>query len=149
MTAIHAQPKRDPRSSFDQGTFNTSAEVTTPVELATMLGCMYALIVANLVQVLAGFAAADPSPPAAVVPGIAATAVLGLGALPMIRSAQTAGYKLGIAFCLASMVGMGPHKLFLENGGVIAPMALVGFAFELVFILHAVRALRVSVLAER
>ena len=47
------------------------------------------------------------------------------------------------------MVGMGPHKLFLENGGVIAPMALVGFVFELVFIFHAARGLRVPVLAER
>lgn len=142
MTAIHTQPKNAPRSSFDQGAFTASAAEATPPELATMLGCMYALIVANLVQVLAGFAAADPSPPAAVVPGIAATALLGLGALPMVRGGQTAGYKLGIAFCLASMVGMGPHKLFLENGGVIAPMALVGFAFEVVFIFHAIRALR-------
>ncbi len=86
MTAIHAQPKSAPRSSYDQATFNTTTEEATPANLATMLGCMYALIVANLVQVHAGFAAADPSPPAAVVPGIAATALLGLGALPMIRS---------------------------------------------------------------
>ena len=113
-----------------------------PATHSVMIGCLYALIVANLVQVLAGFTGADPSPPADVVPGIAATALLGLGALPMIRDRQPAGYKLGIAFCLASMVGMGPHKLFLENGGVIAPMALVGFAFEVVFIVHALRALR-------
>lgn len=109
---------------------------------SVMIGALNALIVANLVQVLAGFTAADPSPPSEVVPGIAATALLGLGALPMVRDRQPTGYKLGIAFCLASMVGMGPHKLFMENGGVIAPMALVGFAFEVVFIIHALRALR-------
>ncbi len=116
--------------------------VSAPAKQSVMIGCLYALIVANLVQVLAGFTGADPSPPSAVVPGIAATALLGLGALPMIQDRHPAGYKLGIAFCLASMVGMGPHKLFMENGGVIAPMALVGFAFEVVFIIHAVRALR-------
>jgi hypothetical protein len=37
---------------------------------------------------------------------------------------------------------MGPHKLFLEDGGVIAPMALAGFAFEVLFIVYAVRSLR-------
>ena len=92
MTAIHTQPMKTALvSSYDQLTFSANSETTTPANLATMVGCMYALIVANLVQVLAGFAAADPSPPAAVVPGIAATALLGLGALPMIRSALPAG----------------------------------------------------------
>lgn len=107
-----------------------------------MIGCLWALIVANLVQVLAGFAAADPSPPAEVVPGIAATAVLGIAALPMVRDGQRLGYRIGIGFCLASMIGMGPHKLFLDDGGVIAPLAIVGFALELLFTFHAVRALR-------
>lgn len=109
---------------------------------ALMVGCLQALIVANLVQVAAGFAGADPSPPADVVPSIAATALLGLAALPMVRVGSRLGYQLGIAFCLVSMIGMGPHKLFLEDGGVIAPMALAGFAFEVLFIVYAVRSLR-------
>ncbi len=107
-----------------------------------MMGCLQALVLANLVQVAAGFAGADPSPPSDVVPGIAATAVLGLAAIPLVRASDRLGYQLGIAFCLASMVGMGPHKLLLDNGAVIAPLALIGFAFEILFIVHAVRALR-------
>ena len=109
-----------------------------------MVGCLQALIVANLIQVAAGFAGVDPSPPLDVLPGIAATAMLGLAALPMVRGGERLGYQIGIGFCLASMVGMGPHKLFLEDGGVIAPLALVGFAFEVLFIVHAVRALRAT-----
>ena len=109
---------------------------------ALLVGCLHALIVANLVQVAAAFAAADPSPPADVVPGIAATALLGIVALPLVRGGERLGYQVGIAFCLASMIGMGPHKLFLEDGGTIAPMALVGFALEITFIVHAVRSLR-------
>jgi hypothetical protein len=110
--------------------------------LAVMIGCLQALVLANLVQVAAGFAGANPSPPSDVVPGIAATALLGVAAIPLVRASEPLGYRLGIGFCLASMVGMGPHKLFLDNGAVIAPLALVGFAFEVLFIVHAVRALR-------
>lgn len=118
------------------------APISARISPSIMVGSLYALIVANLIQVVAGFARADPSPPDAAVPAIAATALLGLAALPMVRDGERLGFKLGIGFCLASMVGMGPHKLFLEDGGVIAPMALVGFAFELVFITQALRALR-------
>jgi len=83
-------------------------------QLAVMIGCLQALVLANLVQVAAGFAGADPRPPSAVVPGIAATALLGLAAIPMVRVSDRLGYRLGIGFCLASMVGMGPHKLHDE-----------------------------------
>lgn len=110
--------------------------------MALMVGSLQALILANLVQVAAGFAGADPSPPAEVVPLIAATALLGLAALPMVRAGERLGFQLGIVFCLVSMIGMGPHKLLMEDGGVIAPMALVGFVFEVAFIVYAVRALR-------
>lgn len=89
-----------------------------------MLGALYAVILANGVQVAAGLAGLDVSPPEALLPFIVATAVL------------------GIAFCVISMIGMGPHKVFLEDGLVIAPLALVGFAFELTFIRLAVPALR-------
>lgn len=115
---------------------------TKTSRLAVMIGCLQALVLANLVQVAAGFAGADPSPPSAVVPGIAATALLGLAAIPMVRASDRLGYRLGIGFCLASMVGMGPHKLLLDDGGVIAPLVLVGFTFEILFIVHAIRALR-------
>ncbi len=116
--------------------------IPRPANEVLMVASIQALIVANLVQVLAGFTGADPSPPPAVVPGIAATALLGIAALPMIRDGLRMGLRLGIAFCLASMVGMGPHKLLLDDGAVIAPMALVGFAFEITFLVHATRALR-------
>ncbi len=126
-----------------------SATTATPkppgsrtARVAVMIGCLQALVLANLVQVAAGFAGANPSPPSEVVPGIAATALLGVAAIPLVRASDRLGYRIGIGFCLASMVGMGPHKLLLDNGGVIAPMALVGFAFEILFIVHAVRALR-------
>lgn len=124
------------------GADRRTTHATTVPRTAVMIGCLQALVVANLVQVLAGFAGADPSPPNSVVPGIAAAAILGIAALPMVRAGEAIGYRVGLGFCLASMVGMGPHKLFLEDGGVIAPMALTGFALELVFIVLAVRALR-------
>ena len=41
----------------------------------------------------------------------------------------------------ALRVDLTPHKLFLGNGIVIAPVGLVGFAFEVVFVIHAVRVL--------
>ncbi len=107
-----------------------------------LVGSLNALIAANLIQVLAAFSDADPSPPPSVVPAIAATVLLGIAARPMVIDGDRLGYKLGIGFCLASMVGMGPHKLFLDDGLVIAPMALVGFSLALVFIAQALRALR-------
>ena len=109
-----------------------------------LIGTLQALIAANAVQIAAGFANADPSPPAEVVPGIAATAVLGIAALALVRVGDRFGYYLGIGFCMASMIGMGPHKLFLADGGSIAPLALVGFALEVTFIVHALRLLRAS-----
>ncbi|MDJ0767861.1 MAG: hypothetical protein QNJ12_03670 [Ilumatobacter sp.] len=127
------------------GTDSTITDPASPADAsrtALLVGLLQALVVANLVQVLAGFTGADPSPPADVVPGIAATALLGIAAVPMVRAGARAGYRLGIGFCLASMVGMGPHKLFMADGGVIAPMALVGFALEVAFIVAAVRTLR-------
>lgn len=118
---------------------------TAPIpRIGLLIGSLQALIAANAVQIAAGFANADPSPPAEVVPGIAATAVLGIAALALVRAGDRLGYYLGIAFCLVSMVGMGPHKLFLEDGTTIAPLALVGFALEVTFIVHALRQLRAS-----
>ena len=49
---------------------------------------------------------------------------------------------LGLVFCALSLIGMGPHKVFLEDGLAIAPMALTGFVFEIVFAREAIRALR-------
>ena len=77
--SIQPQPRTDRRREADR--------TAAAVEPSAMIGALYALIVANLVQVLAGFAAADPSPPAEVVPAIAATALLGLGAMAIwVRS---------------------------------------------------------------
>lgn len=112
--------------------------------IGLLIGSLQALIAANAVQIAAGFANADPSPPAEILPGIAATAVLGIAALALVRAGDRLGYYLGIVFCLASMIGMGPHKLFLEDGGTIAPLALVGFALEVTFIVHALRLLRAN-----
>ena len=107
-----------------------------------MLGALYALIVANTVQIGAGLAQLDLSPPEAVLPLLAATIALGVAAVPLVRTGSRSGYVLGIVFCTLSLIGMGPHKLFLENGLAIAPMALTGFAFEIVFVREALRALR-------
>ncbi len=137
-TTLPAQPQ--PTQPHSQSP--SRPDPTGAGRLAVMVGCLQALVVANLVQVAAGFAAADPSPPAEVVPGIAATALLGLAALPMVRAGLAAGFRLSILFALVSMVGMGPHKLFLADGGVIAPMAIVGFALEVVVVVVAVRSLR-------
>lgn len=108
----------------------------------TMIGALYGLILANGVQIAAGLARVEPHPPSNVLPLIAATAALGVAAVPMVRAGQRNGAILGIVFCLASLIGMGPHKLFLDNGGSIAPLALVGFALEIVFIRAAVSSLQ-------
>ena len=112
--------------------------------IGLLVGALQALIAANAVQIAAAFSGTDPHPPADVVPFIAATAVLGIAALALVRAGDRLGYQLGIGFCLVSMVGMGPHKLFLDDGGVIAPLALTGFVFEVVFIAMAVRHLRAT-----
>lgn len=107
-----------------------------------MAGCVMGLIALNLIQIGAAFAGLEPHPDAAVVPIIAATAALGIIALPMVRAGDKLGYQLGIAFAATSMIGMGPHKLFLENGMTIAPVAIVGFLAEAAFIGLAIRRLR-------
>ena len=110
----------------------------TPV----MLGALYALIVANGVQIAAGLAQLELSPPQAVMPLLGATVAIGVAAVPLVKSSVRAGYLAGIVFCALSLIGMGPHKVFLDDGLTIAPLALTGFAFEIVFVREAVRALR-------
>jgi len=106
------------------------------------LACLYLLVFFNLVQVFAAFAGFNPHPPEAVVPLIVATAGLGIAAIPLILRSTTLGSYLSIAFAVVSMIGMGPHKLFLENGLVIAPVALLGFIAAVVLIISAVKMLR-------
>lgn len=107
-----------------------------------MVACLHALIAANVVQLAAAFANFEPGPPAEMVPAIAATAVVGIAALALLRVGDRLGYWVGIAFCAASMVGMGPHKLFMEDGVVIAPLALVGFGFAVTYLAEATKTLR-------
>lgn len=112
-------------------------DVVLPIALLS--GCLYALIFLNLMQLAAGLAGVDPRPPATVLPMIAGTTAIGLVALPLIRSGQRLGLMIGGLFCLVSMVGMGPHKLFLEDGLVIAPVAIIGFLVEITFLWFALR----------
>ncbi len=118
-----------------------AATSPTAGRLPLMLGALYALIVANSVQIAAGLAQLELSPPEAVLPLLAATVAFGVAAVPLVRSGARAGYALGLVFCALSLIGMGPHKVFLEDGLTIAPLALTGFAFEIVFAREAVRAL--------
>ena len=122
-------------------THNATQASTVP-NLALMTGCLHGLILLNGVQLAAGLAAIDLSPPQEVLPLLAATAALGVIASPLVRAGNRLGFGIGIAFCLVSMIGMGPHKLFLDDGAVLAPIALAGFAAELAFIWAAVQALR-------
>jgi hypothetical protein len=110
--------------------------------VALMTGCLHALILLNLIMIAAGLAGIDPSPEPDVLPFIAATAALGIAATPLVVAHERLGYQIGILFSLVSMIGIGPHKLFLEDGGIIAPVALVGFTAEIVFIWAATRELR-------
>jgi hypothetical protein len=111
-----------------------------PPELA--VGCLLALIALNLVQIGAGLAQVAPHPDGDVLPIIAATAALGLLALPMVIARRRLGYAVGLIFCLVSMIGMGPHKLLLAEGALVAPVALTGFVVELAFAWAALLALR-------
>jgi hypothetical protein len=113
-----------------------------PDRTPLMLGALYALLLANAVQIAAGMAQLGVSPPAEVLPLLAATVAIGIAAVPLVRAGLRHGLLLGIGFCALSLIGMGPHKLFLEDGLVIAPMALTGFAFEIVFVAAAIEALR-------
>lgn len=119
-----------------------TARRVAPDRTPLMLGALAALVLANLVQLAAGLAEIDVSPPPEVLPSIAATAAIGVAAVPLIRAGQRSGLLLGIACCALSLIGMGPHKLLLDHGTVIAPLALTGFAFEVVFVRAAVRTLR-------
>lgn len=130
----------------------TITETTNPTEsthtptytdrIPLMLGALCALILANGVQIAAGLAQLDLSPPVEVLPLLAATVAVGVASVPMVRAGRRHGLSLGIAFCALSLIGMGPHKLFLDDGLIIAPMALTGFAFEIVFVRAAIQALR-------
>jgi len=113
-----------------------------PTATSLMLGCLLGLVALNAVMVGAAFANIEPHPDADVVPFIAATAAIGIIALPLVRSGDRLGYYLGVLFAVVSMIGMGPHKLFLENGTTVAPVAIVGFLAELALIGTAVRELR-------
>lgn len=106
------------------------------------MASLSSLILLNLAQVAAGFSGISPSPPTNVLPFIVATAALGVFALILVSADQKAGYWSGVAFALISVVGMGPHKLLMEDGLVIAPVALLGFTFVLLFIWVAVKCLR-------
>ncbi|MEO1056210.1 MAG: hypothetical protein AAFY28_04775 [Actinomycetota bacterium] len=120
--------------------------VATPASplprVAVMLAALYALILANGVQLAAGLAEIELSPPADVLPMLGATIALGVAAVPLVRANQRIGYVIGLAFCVLSLIGMGPHKLFVDDAAAIAPLALTGFAFEIVFAREAIRALR-------
>jgi hypothetical protein len=126
----------------------THPTVTTPTDrtitdpMPRMLGALCALLVANGVQVAAGLAQLDLSPPEAVLPLLGATIAIGVAAVPMIRAGQRLGIALGLLVCALSLIGMGPHKLLVDDGLAIAPLALTGFAFEIVFAHAAIRTLR-------
>jgi hypothetical protein len=126
--------------TLNHPTANASPSVASRIPL--MIGALAALIVANAAQIAAGLAAIDPSPPAEVLPLLAATVAVGVAAVPMVRAGSRHGLLLGIAFCALSLIGMGPHKLFFDNGLVLAPLALSGFAFEIAFVGAALRELR-------
>ncbi len=126
----------------------THQTVTTPTDgtasdrTPRMLGALSALLVANGVQVAAGLAQLDLSPPEAVLPLLGATIAIGVAAVPMIRAGERLGLVLGLLVCALSLIGMGPHKLLVDDGLAIAPLALTGFAFEIVFAHAAIRTLR-------
>jgi hypothetical protein len=139
MTTALTHPPTEPRAVAADHAHPSDPMLhdRTPLLLAALL----ALIAANGIQIAAGLARIDPSPPAAVLPMIAATLVFGLAAVPLVRAGHRAGLALGLVCCALSLVGMGPHKLFLEDGATIAPLALTGFAFEVVFARVAISAL--------
>ncbi|MEM8747409.1 MAG: hypothetical protein AAGF91_11965 [Actinomycetota bacterium] len=138
-TTIHPSPETG-ATSLDE--IETVASATASDRTPLMISALVALIVGHLLQLAAGFAQVEPFPPGDVLPMIGATVALGAAAIPLVRAGQRAGLMLGIAFCALSLIGMGPHKLFLENGSVIAPIALMGFAFEIVFVRAAILELR-------
>lgn len=107
-----------------------------------LVGALGALIVANAVQLAAGLAQLDLSPPANVLPLLGATIAMGVAAIPMLRAEHRAGLVVGLVVCTLSLIGMGPHKLFLDDGAAIAPLALTGFAFEVAFARAAFQVLR-------
>ena len=136
----HTTPTATGRSAGPGPTATVTA--TEPGRIPVMLAALHALILANGVQIAAGLAQLELSPPAQVLPLLAATVALGVAAVPLVRAGQRLGSFLAIGFCALSLIGMGPHKLFLENGLVIGPLALTGFAFELVLVRAAVPTLR-------
>lgn len=111
-------------------------------DVTLQIGAVAALVMLHLAQVVAALAGLDPHPPVDVVPLIVAMAALGVASLPSLASGDRVGQQLAVAFALVSMIGMGPHKLFLENGATIAPVALVGFGLAVAVVVTARRNLR-------
>ncbi|MDY7101467.1 MAG: hypothetical protein S0880_09800 [Actinomycetota bacterium] len=123
-------------------TNDTTATERHTEPMATLTGGLSVLVLLNLVQVLAAFSGTEPHPPTEVVPLTAAIAALGVAAFPLVRAAQRAGLGLAVGCAGLSTIGMGPHKLLLEDGATIAPVALVGFGAAVAVIVTAVRELR-------
>ena len=61
--------------------------------IALMTGCLLGLLLLNLVQIAAGLAGIEPSPAEDVIPIIAATAAIGLVAVPMVMAGERLGYQ--------------------------------------------------------
>lgn len=139
MTPTMPMTMTTPTSATRHGSPDTP---TLQSRVPLMLGALYALILANAVQIAAGLAQLDLSPPVEVLPLLGATVALGVASVPLVRAGQRQGLLVGIAFCALSLIGMGPHKLFVEDGLILAPMALTGFTFEIVFVRAAIQALR-------
>lgn len=106
------------------------------------LACLFALIFLNLAQVAAGLTSIEPRPPAFALPLIIATVAVGIFATVLTIARSTLGYYVGIPFALLSFIGMGPHKLLAEDGMIIAPVALLGFVLEVIYLWVAIRCVR-------
>jgi hypothetical protein len=94
------------------------------------------------VTLVAAFTRTEPHPPLSLVPFIAATAALGVAALPLLRAGLRAGSLAGVAFALVSMISFGPHKLLLGDMPDIAPAVIVGFSLATVLVVVGLHGLR-------
>jgi hypothetical protein len=91
-------------------------------------GALLTLAVQDMLLLLALFAQIEPHPPAAVGPFIGALLALCLRVAWGLRRPTRWTHAFALAVALAHLPNFGPHKFFLAQAPLIAPMVALGLA---------------------
>jgi hypothetical protein len=91
-------------------------------------GALLTLAVQDALLLLALYAQLEPHPPASVGPFIGALLALSLRSAWGLRCPSRWTHALALVVALAHLPNFGPHKFFLPQAPLIAPMVALGLA---------------------